>query len=490
MNWFQKSLVSVASKILARYEGAVFNPKRSVIPAAYTSARFDASASSRAELARKMRYFERNNPIVQALAGKFENFVVGSNPQVTPTSSDPEWNKKAKDWWEEWCQICDLSSRQNFGTILQLAARRWFIDGDIFINLTAGRPQRGLKPRIQLIESHLCRTPPDLERDPRIHDGVYMDKDGRPLSYYFAEEEKPGRYVWGEPTSADYVVPIFEPERPGEVRGFTHFHGCINELHDCDDLHMLEMDAARRNASTTDWIETASGELNPQGLKRSILDGTNSNSAGDAVNQRRLEYYKEVSGGRTRVLYQGDKIHQHAGERPSVVTTDYWKLKHGMVCACVEIPYCIVFPETMQGTVYRGALDMATAAFKSRHTIIGDAVQRIYGYVMNWARYSEPKLSDAPADFRKISILPPRAPNVDVGRNSAAMLAELASGATNFDLIYSPLGLSADTELRKLNAQLETIKSDMPTLFKLLCGSQGALALEDKPQPEPAPSFA
>lgn len=465
---FGLRLAVAAKVILNRYEGATFNPQRSVIPAGYHGVRFDATACARSEMARKMRYFERNNPMVQALAGKFENFVVGANPQLTPNSSDAEWNRRAKEWWDQWCQVCDIASRQSFGTVLSLVGRRWFIEGDVFIVLTKGREMLGSRPRIQIIEGHLCRTPDIYARDPMVHDGVRMDEYGRPVEYYFAEEEAAGKYKFGPPVSAEFVIPVFEPERPGEVRGITHFHSCLNELHDLDDLHILEMQAARENAKVYEWITTASGELSSADLTRQRMSSTNITSDGTAVDESRIAYYEQVSGGRAKVLKAGDDVRQNPGTRPSVVTVEYWKLKRELVCAAVEIPYVIVFPDSMQGTVYRGSLDMATAAFKSRHTIIADVQRRIWNYVMGWAVKVEKSLSDPPSDWRNVSILPPRAPNVDVGRNANAERDALLDGRTNYDLIYGPLGLSWQVEMKKLDQQYAFIENECPALARHL----------------------
>ncbi len=478
MNWLRK-IINRVKQAFAYYEGARFSTTRSIIPAGYTSARFDADCSSRSELARKMRFFERNDELVQALAGKFENFVVGANPQVTPNSSSPEWNAKAKAKWDQWCQFCDLTSRQNFGTVMNLAARRWFVEGDCFIVLTRGREQLGSRPRIQLIESHLCRTPTEFDRDPNVHDGVRMDEFGRPTSYYFSKEVERGKYEWGPPTDANFVIPIMEPERPGEVRGITHFHAAINGLHDLRDLHILEMQCAKENASVSDWIKTATGELDTDTLRRARLSGTTIDSSGNSVEETRLSYYQEITGGRAKVLKLGDEHEQNPGMRPSATTVEYWRLKRELVCAAVEIPYCIVFPDSMQGTVYRGALDMATASFKSRHQIIADAMRRIFEYVIGYEIKTDPDMADGlPKDWKNVSILPPRAPNVDVGRNATAEQQALADGRTNYDLIYGPLGLSWEVELTKLNTQLEFIKVKLPALFKVISANNGTAQIE------------
>ena len=158
------SLVAVGSAIgrfTARYEGATFSSSRSYIPAATQSARFDACSAARIELVRKSRYFERNCALLNRAVDIFECYVAGPEYQISPASSDLEWNSRAAEWWAGWCRYPDLTSRQTFGTLFSLAVRTWVVDGEAFILLT--RDMSG-RPRIQLFEGHLVNTPPHSAR--------------------------------------------------------------------------------------------------------------------------------------------------------------------------------------------------------------------------------------------------------------------------------------------------------------------------------------
>jgi hypothetical protein len=72
---------------------------------------------------------------------------------------------------------------------------------------------------------------------------------------------------------------------------------------------------------------------------------------------------------------------------------------------------------------------------------MASAARRIYEYVMEYAIKSDPTLNDAPSDWYEVSITAPRSPNVDVGRNSAAQLAELEAGVVTYDEVYGARGL-------------------------------------------------
>jgi hypothetical protein len=65
---------------------------------------------------------------------------------------------------------------------------------------------------------------------------------------------------------------------------------------------------------------------------------------------------------------------------------------------------------------------------------------RIYEHWARWAKSNVEGLYDPPADFWAWRSRPPRAVNVDVGRNSTATLAELAAGLTTLEAEYAALG--------------------------------------------------
>jgi capsid protein len=443
MNFFAKLL----RWVFARYEGATFSTRRSTIWSAVQSARFDATCSTRMELVRKSRYFEKNNAIVNRLADIFECYTVGQGLQLSPATGSPEWNAKAKQSWDGWARYADLTSLQSFGCLQSLIARTWFVDGEVFILLTKGESGA---PRLQLIEGHRVQTPPTLAKQEGVSvvDGVQIDKTGRPMGYYIGEEDARGRLMFGAPTPSASVIHVFEPGRPGQYRGLPFGSSVINELHDLDDLHILEMTAAKDAGKVTNVITNAAGEVDPTTMRRIRMSQGVTTNTGAAATETSDAYYEQSIGAGTVVMKTGDGLQQFRSERPSVVTRDYWRYKTELVCTGYGIPYVLVFPDSMQGTVYRGALDMAASFFRARASVMADVCRRIYEWRALWAKANEPFLRDAPGDWKAVAIQLPRAVNVDVGRNSAAMLQELTMGATNWANIYGPLGLDWRVELR------------------------------------------
>jgi lambda family phage portal protein len=429
MGLFTSILSKFRSAPVDRYEGAGNSLRRSYLDTSYTSARFDVSSWTRQAIVRKSRFFEQNNAVMNRLGDLFESYTVGSNFSVQPASSDPAWNLRAKKWWDVWCRYPDIGSRQSFGTLMSLAARGWFYDGESFLLLTKGESGR---PRLQLVEPQQISTPTGQENSPDIFDGVRFDqRTGRALTYYVGQEQKQGELTDIRPISADSIVHIYEPQRANQLRGLPFVAPVINDLHDLDDLQKLEMESCKLASSVAQVVKTSSGEVQATSLRSGV-----GGSQGSAQT-----YYENVFGAQVKVLKSGDEFEQFMSDRPSVNMRDYWRQLTEKVCAGVGIPYVLVYPESMQGTVYRGALDMSAVWFRARHAVMASAARRIWEYVMEYAIRVDPTLKDSPDDWYEVAIQAPRAPNVDVGRNSAAQLAELEAGVTTYDEVYGARGI-------------------------------------------------
>jgi len=302
------------------------------------------------------------------------------------------------------------------------------VDGESFIHLTAGESGT---PRVQLFEGHLIATPPKLEGEKTVVDGFRLAPSGRPVSLFVGTEDKFGSVTVTEADEkpADSFVHILEPSRPGQVRGLPFVYPVINLLHDLEDLQILEMKAAKQAAKVAIVRKNDTGEMDAEEILR------NGGSVVPSTDPEREAFYRETFGGEEVVLRNGDELEQFRSDRPSIVTQDYWRMLRAEVCTGVGIPHVIVYPDSMQGTVYRGSLDMSAAWFQARHLVLADAWRRVYEYVIGWARFNVPELRDAPADWKNVRIHPPKSVNVDVGRNSAALLSEIAAG------IKSPQGV-------------------------------------------------
>lgn len=477
----------IGGQVLNRYEaGQRYTTRRSYLPGWVQDARFDADTASRQEILRKARYWERNSPIVNRLLDLFEQYVSGPNgPIFTPTSSDEEWNKRFKGWWNKWCEMCDLTSRQHFGTLCGQAARRWAVDGETFILKTRGKERmRGQSfPRIQLVESHRIGDPGGAfatTASKRV-DGIDLDPNGRPVKYWMLDDNRE-TYI---PKSAEEVIHLFEPSRPGMQREVSLFHAVLNTIHDLDDLKLLEMDAAKDAAQVTNVIKTKTGELNADEFRRERwgVSGTTGTSGGSA--QNRTQYYDEVFKGRAKVLEYDDEFQQFMTTRPSVASQQYWDLLASEICCGFGISKLLVFPWSVQGTVVRADLDTTASFFRSRSAVLISSMLDVYYYAAEWATQNVLELSDPPADWRSVSVRPPRSVTVDVGRKSAALIDEYKAGWLSLESICGELGEDWRAVLRQRAIERKAAR-DLETEFALAPGELIGAALEAVKQTAPS----
>jgi capsid protein len=460
------------SSLTNRYEAGVrWGTARSYIPGFVQDARFDADQATREEIVRKARYFERNNAIVNRLADLFEQFTVGADGlQFIPSSSDEEWNKKAKASYDEWCEVCDLTSLHGMGTLMSLAARSWFIDGEVFILLTRGQNtsptsalQPNTRPRIQLIESHRVATPGHMREmeGKTVRDGIEVDSNGRPIAYWIRNGSGDlGTEETYVRRKAEEVIHLGEPSRIGMGRPLSFFYPVLNVLHDLDDLSGLEMLAAKDAAEKSTVWETFSGEMpNAAAVRRDRFTQGTQTSAGTDTTETKTKFLKTIFGGRALAVKKGETVTQFQNNRPTVTTQQYWDYLTSLVCAGVGISKLLVLPFTIQGTVARADFDIANSFFRSRSSVLITAFTRVYLFYMEWAIRSDRRLVDPPADWKSVDTRAPRSVNVDVGRNSSAMLAELEAGTRTFQSVYAELGLDYRTELRQRAKEAALVES-------------------------------
>lgn len=469
----------------ARYQAAEWSTSRSYLPTTYQPARLDISSATRQTLQAKSRFFERNNGIYNKLVDCFECYVVGAGQPFQPSTSSQEYNQRAKDWVSTWAKYPDLITRQGLATLQAQAARAWFVDGECFILLTEGRDSSGrIWPRVQLVEADRCSTPDSRKKDEgtSIVDGVELDSVGQPIAYWISTQSG-NEKKWTQ-YPANTVVHLFEPSRPGQYRGIPFITAALNDLQDLEELQILEMGAAKEAASVYNVIKNSTGEVSKRSLTKEKFSISKANKDGATVTEDRGQYYAQAMGGRTVVMHRDDVLEQFRSDRPNVASREYWKYLTEKICAAVGIPYVMVFPDSMQGTVFRGAMDAAAVFFKSRAAVSADAWVRVYEYVLAWANSKDRSMAPVPPDWYRVNVYSPRAVNVDVGRNSSAMLAELKAGATNWELIYAPLGLDWREQLRKRAEQVAYV-NQLAQEFQVQPSDISDAIIPAAPEPQP-----
>lgn len=456
-----------------RYEAAQpFSPDRSWVPAFVRDARFDATSFSRWEMSRKIRYFERNVWLIQRLRDEFVLWTVGpAGLQIIPDSSDADWNARMQEDYLRWCENPCLDSTIDMTQVHRQLAGEHHLEGEVFIHETrrklVGRPS---EPAIQVIRGHRVSAPgqlysPSSDVDGEgVIDGVQLGRDEAgqlvgPIGYHVRTD------IDGTETrfrSTAVMQHVFDPAIPGMYRGITPYHAVLNTVGDLEDLEQMEMQRAKQNAEVANVLTNPTGEINIEAARQqrwgSAVNALNPN---ENELKARLEVYRRILGSRTVALRTGEKLEQFDSKTPSAATQWYWRYKIGQVCSAANVPLILIFPELiegMQGTVVRGIYDAAHEYFRSKTKLFARAAIRMYRFRANWARYNITGLTDAPADWARCHVIPPRAVNVDIGYTTESTIAELNAGLTDYDTVAGSRGTTAEVIARRKAKQVAMFK--------------------------------
>lgn len=470
MNWLRRQV----AKLLNLHPATEWNTSRAWINYGHGDAKEDLTVGDRVTLQKWSRYFAAGDGLYNRLLELFEQYV---GMEIFPASSNPDWNKRAQEKWDAWKPFADIASRDGWDVIKSRLIRSWAENGEVFVILTleAGRP------RVNMIEAHRCCTPDS--KPANVTDGVELDGNGRPVAYWFLVGEKQWRRF-----DASYVVHLFEPERIGQVRGIPLISCVLNQLRDLKELRENEVRASKIASLIGIVRKNKAGEVSAGSMMRSRFTATNTSPTGETVTQNRTSYYESALGKDVVVLQTDDELAQFLNNRPTDSVRALWRDLKETICSGFGTPYVLAFPEGMQGTVYRGAIQMAAASYRERCRAALPHFRRIYKWVVG---NDGDLISGRPADWEKITVRFPRSPSVDIGYDTNAAISSLAAGLTTYQELYAERGENWSDMLRQKGREVAEISS-IAAEFGVSPESIAAASLPSaaSPQTQPDPEDA
>ena len=443
----------------AYYEGAMWKAgEQGFVFGSLQDQRLDATAMTRRELMRKSRAFERNNAFQNRLADIFEQYTVGAGGLAIVSAS-----KDATAYFNQWAKDCDALGLMDCGTLQTVAARNWFVDGECFLVKVISRGRL----KLQLVEGHRVETPSHLAggEGTSVVDGVAIDADGRKLGIWVnVGNESPSAAnadtQWKFVAAAD-VFHIYEPSRAGMYRGLPFCYPVMNDLNDLDDLQKLVNQVAKQAATIGNVTTNRTGELSTKDARRVGIRINTANASGQTTPKSVADYYQVKFGAQEIALQHGDSIKQFQAERPNLAEREHWDYLTGKICIGQGIAKQLVWPYSIQGTVARADNEVSAAFFRSRSTVMQSAVRWVFFSVIGWAQDYDRQVVRGGFDFtgyQNVVVRAPRSPNVDVGRNSKALVNELESGLRTFQDIYAEAGQDWTEQLTQKAKEAAFIK--------------------------------
>ncbi|MEJ5250180.1 MAG: phage portal protein [Caldilinea sp.] len=435
----------------------------SILPdAVYTDWVNESSRLRKADMVARARWFEANSALANRLARVFVDYTVGPNGLLcVPNSSSERFNNLATEIWRATMDSIFLRplGQNGWAGALSAVAWRWFFDGEIY--LYTGIRRDG-SPFVQAIEAQNVATPPRKTAN-TIVDGVEIDREtGEPLAYWVREAGGSFRRL-----EAAQVIHVFDPARAGEYRGTPLIAPVLSDLLLLADLEMLERRSLQAAADLAVVLKLNAGEFTDVDIRAQLLGFAADSPEEQAQDiSARYEAYKKIMGGRTIALQKDEDAQIVVPNRPSTEQLQFWTYLVDKICAGVNTPSLLVLPPRQaQGTVVRAQVEAANNYFRSAAQVMMGVVRRIYEHVMRAVISLKYQRLSLPADYLAVSVRAPKQITVDAGYTSAAMINELAAGATHWELIYAPMGLDAREELRK--------KADLVMYIRQLAEERG-----------------
>ncbi|MGH8431640.1 MAG: phage portal protein, partial [Solimonas sp.] len=172
--------------------------------------------------------------------------------------------------WDRWAAQSDADCVLNFYAQEAMVTRSWMQSGEVFARKRWRRKGSMEVPfQVQLIESEFCPSTfdsdswPGLPMGNKIRQGIELDRIGARVAYWIYKAH-PTDFSAGTidksqliRVSADEILHIFEPKRPGQLRGVSEFASVLAHLRNVADFDDAVLDRQKLANLFTVFIEKA-----------------------------------------------------------------------------------------------------------------------------------------------------------------------------------------------------------------------------------------
>ena len=179
---------------------------------------------------------------------------VGIRPQFRRVPEGPE-RVMVNDLWADFVKEADADGVLDFYGIEALVTRTWFDSGEAFIRMRPrplGLPLK-IPLQVQVLEGDYCPISlsttvwPGLPAGNQIRQGIELNNYGRRTAYWMYREHPGDARTPVSPQQllrvpASQVLHVFEPTRPGQLRGVSQLSSVLVRLRSAGDLEDSVLD--------------------------------------------------------------------------------------------------------------------------------------------------------------------------------------------------------------------------------------------------------
>lgn len=234
-------------------------------------------AADAATLRARSRSLVQNVPYVRRGLDSLVANIIGTG--ITPRSLSPR-AAQIDALWNEWVAVADADGRLDLYGLQAAAYRAMEQDGEVLIRLRPRRAEDGLPVplQIQVLEIDWLDSGKSGQNNANtIVNGIEYSPLGRIVAYWLWDQH-PGELTQARrsrtssyPVPADRIVHLFNPERPGQGRGFPRLAPVIARVRD---LQLYEDAELQRKNLETRLAVLASGDASAMSMTESQDQGT------------------------------------------------------------------------------------------------------------------------------------------------------------------------------------------------------------------------
>jgi len=418
-------------------------------PSSLSGAEDYKSNYDRIELMKRARDLAENVGLIRAILMKFATHVAGSI-SYQARCANPAVNTAVEEYWNEWWDNCDISTRHTGGMLMQIAVMSMLRDGDfLFVLVRDGNGNL----KLQGIESDRVGDPYKVYMDKSLIGGIHIDQStGAPTAYDIYSRSLGDFYTYQITANASQCFHLFDPLRVDQYRGVSAFHTAINDALDIHEIISFEKMATKYASSQAGVIKRNNN--NASDLSSLSVD---SDLSGNTIKLETIE------SGKISYLEPGeDIIFPNGPSRPSGAFAEFHKVLLRNICLGLGIPYSFaVDPSSMSGPTARLEMQQAGRTFKRYQTILNDKVLKPIKNIVIADAVSRGLISPSEGTKTTKGIFNFGANvSIDLGRESSSAIAEFKAGLRTAHDIYAERGGDAESAMR-IRAQEAKLIQDL-----------------------------
>lgn len=422
----------------------------------------------------------RDNSVARAFIKRKADLDVGDGPVITSTA-EGDWRAQADAFIEKWASglhpgaPCDARGRCSLPELLRQIDRAWDTDGDVLaMQLKSGE--------IQLIESArvgagtLGREPSGIAAGNIYQSGVEMNKQGKPVAYWFADWNTQQSALKPElrRQDADYAELLCNPsdETVGMVRGEPGLQASLDQLD--------RLDAVIEKTALAVELATLFGliiKTDRPAETQAAFEATTQQTETDSNKPATVD----LEPGGALYLRTGESAEQLKPEHPSANFKEFVTAQLMIIAADLGIPLPASHFDAsgMSWSNIKALMALAKRAMEVRQARLERWVRKIYAWRLRLA--VEEKMLPAPLSedaYDQVSVRFPSVPVVDFESEVKGYTLAIEKGLMDYDQATQSLGTGRVHDVHtRLAAQQQTAK----TLGLEIVQTPGASVSNQKP---------